>query len=78
MHVTIANHRSKSFSFAKSKKDKAQFRRNVNFFKNSAKEAMFISKAKPGRIMKKPNWKRKGVCLSRMQRGSTHSLIWSC
>jgi len=59
MEVTTANHRSKSFSFTKSKKDKAQFRRNVNFFKNSTKEAMFISKANPGWIMKKPKLEEK-------------------
>ena len=35
MEVTIATRHGNSFSFAEPKKDKAEFKRNVNFFKNS-------------------------------------------
>jgi len=40
-------------------KDKAEFRRNVNFFKNSTKEAMSISKAEPVQITRKPKREEK-------------------
>ena len=33
MEVRITNYHDNSFSFAESKKDKAEFRRNVNFSK---------------------------------------------
>ena len=62
MEATIANHRDTSFNFAKLKKDKAKFKRNVKFSNNSNKEAMSISKhraswdyrkAKPGKEKKR-------------------------
>jgi len=58
MEVTIANHCDTSFSFAESKKDKAKFNKNVKFSKNSAKEAMSISK-EAIRITGRPNLKEK-------------------
>jgi len=45
MEVTIAYHRNNSFSVAESKKDRAEFKKNVKFSKSSTKEAMTISKA---------------------------------
>jgi len=45
MKVIVANRLGTSFIFAKSKKDKADFKRNVKCSKNSTKEAMSISKA---------------------------------
>ena len=53
--VTIANHRDSFFSVIESKKDRAEFRKNVKFSKSSTKEAMTISKAEPVWIKGKPN-----------------------
>jgi len=50
MVVTIANRRNSSFSVAELKKDRAEFKKNVKFSKNSTKETMTISKAEPFRI----------------------------
>jgi len=64
--VTMANYCGNSFDFANSKKDKAEFRRNVNFSKNLNKESMSISKVEPIGITKKTNRKRKEVRPSMM------------
>ena len=55
MKVFIANRCSSSFSVAKLRKDKADSKTNVKFSKNSTKEVMSISKAKPVRITGRPN-----------------------
>ena len=66
MEVTIANHHGKSFSFIESKKDKAEFKRNVKLSKKSVKKAMSISIGELIQIIRR-------VCLSRMQpRGNPH------
>ena len=54
MEMTIVNHYDNSFSFAELKKDKIKFSRNVNFSKNTTKEAMSISKVEAARIIGKP------------------------
>jgi len=41
--VTIANHCAHSFYSAKSKRDKVEFEKNVNFSKGMTKEAMAMS-----------------------------------
>ena len=46
MEVTIAKYYGTSFGFTKSKKDKVEFKRNVEFSKNSTKEEMSIFGAK--------------------------------
>jgi len=51
MKFTIANCRNASFDFAESKKDKTEFKRNIEFSKNSNKKAMSIFKAELVRIM---------------------------
>jgi len=50
MEVTIANRHCNSFDFLESKKNKAEFKGNVELSKNSTKEAMFIFKVEPARI----------------------------
>ena len=50
MEVTIANFCGTSFGFAKSQKDKAEFKRNVEFSKNFTKEAMSVFDVKVVRI----------------------------
>jgi len=47
MEVTIANHHGTSVGFSESKKDEAEFKRNVEFYKNSTKETMSFFKAEP-------------------------------
>jgi len=59
MEVTIASHRGSSLSFAESKRDWTEVKKNVKFFKNSAKETMTITKAEPVRITGKPNLEEK-------------------
>ena len=54
MEVTVANRHGSSFGIAKSEKDRAKVKKNVNFSKNSTKEAMTISKAEPVWITGKP------------------------
>jgi len=44
MEVTIANRHGNSFDFAKPKKDKDEFKRNIEFSINVTKEAMSIFK----------------------------------
>ena len=46
MEVMIANHHRTSFGFVKSRKDKAEFKRNVEFSKNCTKEVMSVFEAK--------------------------------
>jgi len=46
INITIANHCGSSFGSVESKKDKVQFKKNVEFSKNSTKEAMSIFKVK--------------------------------
>ena len=53
MEVMIANRYNNSFDFIESKRDRAKFKRNVKLFKNSTKEATFISIRGPIRIMRK-------------------------
>jgi len=53
MEVMIANHHVNSFGFTELKKDKAEFKRNVKFSKNSIKVAMSISTTEPIRMMGK-------------------------
>jgi len=59
MEVTTANNCSNSFSVVEWKKDKAEFNKNVKFFKNSTKEAMTISKAELVEIIGRPNLEEK-------------------
>jgi len=59
IEVTIANRYGTSFGFAESYKDKAKFKRNVEFFENSTKEPMSVFKAEPIRIMGKAKTKEK-------------------
>ena len=59
MKATIANRQDSSFRFAKSTKDKAEFKRNVEFSKNSAEEVMSISKAEPVQNTGSPNLEEK-------------------
>jgi len=58
MEATIANHRSNSFDFTELKKDKAKFKRNVKFFKDSTKEIMSISIGRSIQIMGKKKIRR--------------------
>jgi len=44
--LTIANHCTTSVGFAELKKEKAKFKRNIEFSKNSTKKAMSIFEAK--------------------------------
>jgi len=67
MEVTIVDRRGNSFDFAESKKDKAKFKRNVKFSKNSTKEVMPISKPKSVWITGKPKLEDKKSTLLRMQ-----------
>jgi len=53
MEVTIANHRGTSFGFAESKKDKAEFKRNIEFSKNSNKEVMSVFEAEPSELQER-------------------------
>jgi len=53
IEVMIANCCGNSFSCDDLKKDKAEFKRNITSSKNSTKEAMSTSKAKPIRNMKR-------------------------
>ena len=55
MDAIITNHHSTSFSFAKSRKDRADFKRNVKFCENPTEEVMYISKVEPVRIIGRPN-----------------------
>jgi len=59
MQVTIASRRGSSISFAKSKRDWIEVKKNVRFFKNLAQEAMTVTKAKPVHIIGKPNVEEK-------------------
>ena len=59
MEVTIASRRGNSFSIAKSKRDWSEVKKNVKFSKNSTKEMMTVSKAKPVHIIGKPNSEEK-------------------
>jgi len=59
MEVTIANRYRNSFGFARFKEDKAKFKRNVEFSKNSTKEAMSVFKVGPVRITKRLRWEEK-------------------
>jgi len=47
IEVTIANHRDNSFSDAKLKNDRAEFKKISKFSSRSTKETMTISKAVP-------------------------------
>ena len=53
MEVRTTTHYDNSSSFAKPQKDKAEFKRNVEFSKNSTKEAISIFKAELVGIMGK-------------------------
>jgi len=55
MEVTIANRHNSSFSIAQPKKDRAEFRKNIKFFKSSIEKAMTIAKAEPVWITRRPN-----------------------
>jgi len=59
MEVTIANCHDNSFNFAESKKECAEFKRNVEFSKNLTKEAMSIFKLEPIWITKRPKLEKK-------------------
>ena len=63
MEVIIANHHRTSFSFAKSKKDKDEFKRIAKFSKNSTKEVMSISKVELVWITERPNLEEKRSAL---------------
>ena len=89
MEVTTANRCDNSFDFAKSKRDKSEFKRNVDFTKNSTKKAMSTFKVEPIRVTEKPKLEEKRAHLSRMQLGgiqrqmsskrrNTHSLTQIC
>ena len=55
MEVTITSCRDSSLSFAETKRDRAEVKKNVRFSKNLTKETMTVTKAKPVRIIGKPN-----------------------
>jgi len=55
MEVTITNHLGSTFGIAESKKDWAKATKNVKFSKTSIKEVMTVFKARPVRIIGKPN-----------------------
>jgi len=61
MKVTIANHRN-SLSFVELKKDKVEFKRNIEFSNNSTKEAMSIFKVELVRIMGEAKTGRENEC----------------
>ena len=54
MEVTIASHHGNSFYSTESKKDKDEFKENVNFSRNITKEAMSTSTSQLLRITEKP------------------------
>jgi len=54
MEVTIASCHSHSSGFAKSKKNKGEFKKNSKLSKNLTKEEMSISTNAPIRIMGRP------------------------
>jgi len=55
MEVTIASRHICSLCFAESKRDQAEVKMNVKFSKNSTNEMMTATKAKPVRMIGKPN-----------------------
>jgi len=55
MEVTIATRYGSSLSFAESKRDRIEVKKNVKLFKNSAKETMTITKDELVHITGKPN-----------------------
>ena len=55
MEVKIANICNNSFGFIELKNDKAEFKRNVKFSKNSTKEVMSISTCEYIQITKSLN-----------------------
>jgi len=59
MEVTIANRRGTSFGFDKSKKDKAEFKRNIKYCMNFTKEAISVFQTEPVRITGKPRQEEK-------------------
>jgi len=59
MQVTIVSCCSDSLSFAESKRDQAEVKKNVKYSKNSANETMTVTKAKPVCITGKPNSEEK-------------------
>jgi len=73
MEVTIANCRDNSFGFVKLKMDTVEFKRNVEFSKNSTKEAMFISKAEPIQITRRPKLEEKMSAPFRCDREASHA-----
>jgi len=50
MEVTGVNCQGTSFSFVELKKDKTEFKRNVDFFENSTKEVMSVFEAESVQI----------------------------
>jgi len=50
MEVTITSRRDSSLSFAETKRDPAEVKKNVKFSKNSTKEMMTVTKAEPVNI----------------------------
>jgi len=56
MEYTIPNHLGNSFCLTKSKKDKAEFNKNVKFSKNLSKEEISISRSELVRIIGKPKF----------------------
>ena len=57
--MTIVNYHGNSFGITASKKDKAEFKRNVKLSRNLTKEAMSMSKVKLVRIMEKSKLEEK-------------------
>ena len=59
IEVTIVSRRDSSLSFAEVKRNWAEVKKNVRFFKNSTKEMMTVTKAEPVCITGKPNSEEK-------------------
>jgi len=59
MEVTIVSCCGSSLSFAESKRDQAEVKKNVKFSKKSANETTYVTKTEPVGIIGKPNLEEK-------------------